>query len=124
MDAKPGNTLKGVILGVCGSLLVALVLSLFSGIRHTILQDNQVSYNTTRIDKLEATTGTLKSQLDIVIAQHQMLMDEVKSNHSEEMALLRDQIRSEASNAKASAAEAALGTKSRSSLNVPGRNQY
>jgi hypothetical protein len=121
---------QGVIIGVAGSVLLAGVLSIFTGIRRVILQDNQIDIDNLRITDLEKSDRARGEWMARFGAQHEMLIAKVDAYHQEEMQMLTSEkvqnalIRDEAAtNSKAArdavkaAAEALL--KHRSSLEMP-----
>jgi hypothetical protein len=121
---------QGVVIGVVGSVLLAGVLSIFTGIRRVILQDNQIDIDNQRITDLEKSDRATGEWMARFGAQHEMLITKVDQYHAEEMAMLTSEhiqnslIRSEAStNSRAArdavkaAADAVL--KNRSSLEMP-----
>lgn len=83
------HTFRGLVLGILGTVLTAIVLWSFGGIRHAILQDNQVVVNTVRLDKVEVAIPQLQESITAVRTDHVALSGQVNQNHSDEMTAIR-----------------------------------
>ena len=63
MEQNSRHTWKGVAIGIFISLVTAALLGVFPSISHWIKQDAQISFNTSRLDKIEPVIDLMKTDI-------------------------------------------------------------